>query len=80
MLRYKCYYATLVDEEIRAQRDLKIYLWPHRWSISESEYNIQKCPTAETIHAHNNIGFLVLQKIKGPSLSEVNLCVQMSQS
>lgn len=80
MLRYKCYHATLVDEEIKAQRDLNIYLWPHRWSISESEYKIQKCPISETIHVHNNIGFLVLQKIKGSSLSEVNLCVQLSQS
>lgn len=78
MLRYKRYYATLVDEEIKAQRDLKIYLWPHCWSISESEYKIQKCPISETIHVHNNIGFLVLQKIKGSSLSEVNFCVQMS--
>lgn len=80
MLRHECYYATLVDEETTAQRDLKIYLWPYRWRISESEYksrNVQlQKPSMFTII----LASWCYKKIKSPSLSEVNLCVQMSQS
>lgn len=69
----KCYSATLVDEETRAQKDLQIYLWPHSWRISESECksrNVQfQKPSMFTIV----LAFWSYKKHKGSTNSNLSI-------